>query len=235
VDLGNYFMPLGPGSEEVNHLMLESFEALPLQVVNLAPADLFFWQGLSQAQFSSSRVISTNLTPKNNELRAPARYAVVHVPASAIGLKADLKVGFLGLSDPAQVKPNSGFVGVDPLEAVAKVKPEVMKQAKFLVVLADLPKSTATQLAQAHSEVYAVLLTEKMFAQHPAEQVNNAVLLWSVMQGRYLGQLVLEVDETGNVVVVKPNSIELNGKVAEDPALLRRQNEVKAKVPASGH
>lgn len=230
LDLGNYFRPLGPDSREVNALMLESLSALPIRVLNLAPEDLFYWAELAGAELPSTQVISTNLVPIRRGLKTPARYAVIEIPAAEAGLKRDLRIGFLGLSDPARVKPNSGFEALDPLEAVEQVKGELRDRADFLVVLADLPRSLGARLALQHPEVYAVLLTEKAFRLWEPEMVNNAVILSSVERGRYLGRLTLQVDGTGRIAAIRPDAIELDAKVPEEPAFLERQSEVAARI-----
>jgi 2',3'-cyclic-nucleotide 2'-phosphodiesterase (5'-nucleotidase family) len=231
-DLGNYFRPLGPGSKEINELMVESLNHL--QVVNLAPEDLFFWKDLSARQASlPSQIISTNLTPRDAAVPTPKRYAIVEVPGNQIGISRNLRIGFLGLSDPRQVKPNSGFTASDPAEAVAAIKAEVMQKADFLVVLADLPRPAATRLPLAHAEILAVLVTEKVFQLPPPEQANNAVIMSSVERGRWLAQLDLELDERGRVAVVRPNWIELKKGVSEDPSWLQRERELSSRLPST--
>jgi 2',3'-cyclic-nucleotide 2'-phosphodiesterase (5'-nucleotidase family) len=232
VDLGNYFRPLGPGSKEINELMIESLSSL--QVLNLAPEDLFLWKELSARQAGlPSQIISTNLTPRDANIPGPKRYAVVEIPGNQMGLSRNLRIGFLGLSDPKQVKPNSGFTSLDPAQAVAAIKSEIMQKADFLVVLADLPRPAATRLALAHQEILAVLVTEKVFQLPPPEQANNAVIMSSVERGRWLAQLDLELDRQGRVAVVRPNWIELKKGVSEDPSWLQREHELSGRLPAT--
>jgi len=236
VDLGDYFMPLGPGSDIVNEFMKQSLDVLPIQVMNLGVEDLQMWKELSQSKLKTTAVISTNLTPREKTLPTPRRYAVVEVPADKVGLKKNLRLGFLGLTNPAQLKPNSPFTAQDPIEAVAKIKAEVLKKADYLIVLAEVTKPIAIRLAQDNPEIYAIMMIERSVIEHTPEQVNNAVLVWSMERGRYLGQLILELDQNGGISVFKPQRVVLDSTIAEDQALLKRQNEIKAKVPAGvGH
>jgi hypothetical protein len=76
-------------------------------------------------------------------------------------------------------------------------------------------------------------MTEKAYTMHRPEQVNNAVLLWSVEKGRHLGRLDLELNESGQVTIFKPDQVVLDATVPEDPVLLKRQKEIAAQVPAS--
>jgi 2',3'-cyclic-nucleotide 2'-phosphodiesterase (5'-nucleotidase family) len=236
LDLGDYFMPLGPGSDIVNELMKQSLDILPIQVMNLGPEDLQMWKELSQLKLKTTAIISTNLSPRDRVLPVPRRYAVVEVPAAKLGLKKNLRLGFLGLTNPVQLKPASPFTAQDPIEAVAKIKPEVLKKADYLIVLAEVPKSTAIRLAQDNPEIYAIMMIERSVIEHTPEQVNNAVLVWSMERGRNLGQLILELDQNGGISVFKPQKVVLDASITEDRALLKRQNEIKAQVPAgAGH
>ncbi len=236
MDLGNYFMPLGPGSDTVNEFMKQSLDFLPIQVMNLGAEDLLLWKDLSQSKFKTTAIISTNLTPRDKSLPTPRRYAVVEVPGQQLGLKKNIRLGFLGLVNPIQLKPNSPFTAQDPAEAVAKIKPEVLKKADYLIVLAEVPKSVAIRLAQNNPEIYAIMMVERSVIEHTPEQVNNAVLVWSMERGRHLGELVFELDQNGSISVFKPQKVVLDSTIPEDQALLKRQNEIKAQVPAgAGH
>ena len=137
----------------------------------------------------------------------PARYRIIEASAG----EEALRIGFLGISDPRKVKPNSGFRGENPAQAVQEIKTEVLKEADFLVVLADIPQrpeeSTVDQLARDHPEIIAVLTTEDLYRLHEPRVVNNAVILSSVERGRYLGQLQLAIDERGKVEEFEPDFI----------------------------
>lgn len=229
-------MPLGPGSDIVNDFLKQSLDILPLQVMNLGPEDLQMWRELSQSKWKATAIVSTNLTSREKDLPSPRRYAIVEIPGDKLGLKKNIRLGFLGLTAPTLVKPASPFVAEDPIEAVAKVKPEVLKKADYLIVLAEVPKPVAVKLANDHPEIYAIMMIERSVIEHTAEQVNNAVLLWSMERGRSLGQLTLELDQNGGISVFKPTRVVLDATIPEDEALLKRQNEIKAQVPAGvGH
>ncbi len=238
VDLGNYFHPLGPDSKAVNDLMLKGLSALPVGVMNLTPNDLFLWDQLNESPIAETQFISTNLSPRDPRRRAPQSYAVITVSGQKLGLERDIRIGFLGLSDPRRVKPNSGFAASDPLLAVERAMLELEGKVDFAVVLADFrrksgplaPDSILYKLAQAHDKIYAVLSTEQRFLLHEPEQVNNAVILSSVERGRYLGRLQMHFDSNGAVTVVEPEFIELKAGGPEDAELARLQAELEARL-----
>ena len=233
VDAGNYFQMIGPDSNLINKLMLDSLDSFPVRVFNLGTEDLMFWRKLSQAALAKTQVISTNLAVRDSSQGAPKPYALVQVPAGQEKPPTPLTVGFLGLADPTRVKPRSGFRGRDPLEAMAEVLPEVSRKADLIVVLADLPRALATEITRKHSEVAVVVVAERRSRVQEPERVNNAVIVSSVDRGRYLGQLLLSLDRKGQIVAWDSEYVALNQGMTEDPVWLQRQEAVARRLYGS--
>jgi len=231
IDAGNYFALPGPDSQAINDLMLQSLDLLPISVMNLGSDDLYQWERIK----TFPGLISTNLRTRDGE--APARYLVIETPIAGPN-GSTVKVGFLGVTDPGRIKPNSNFIAEDPVRAVAAVKDEVLKEADFLVILADIRRdseeipdgSVLYDLASLSPEIYAVLVTEKRFILYPPVQIQNAVVLSSVERGRHLGKLTFGFDAAGNVETVHPEFIELNARVGEVPSLLKAQNSLGGRL-----
>ncbi len=219
IDAGNYFAPPGPQAKAVNQLMLESLRRLPVKVVNLAAGDLFLWSEIQAEEELRAKFVSTNLIPKQANGTAPQASLVVEAPSPA----GVVRIGFLGLADPATVKPNSDFRALDPAQAVAKILPELSKRADLIVVLADLSEAAAVSLAQAHPEIDAVIRAEPRALYSPPQVVNQAVILASVERGRSVGRLTLSLGEGGKVESAEPESISLEAGVPEDDYFLARQ------------
>ncbi len=226
VDAGNYFQMIGPYSDAVNRLMLDSLDSFPVKVLNLATEDLMFWGKLSEKSLPRTEVISTNLVRRDALLPSPKRYAVLQIPDDSGKPDTPLKIGFIGLSDPARVKPRSGFRGRDPFEVLAEVIPELSPKVDLLVVLADLPRKLAVEVARRHSEVGAVLVARRGSRVEEAERVNNAIIASSVDRGRYLGKLILNMEKTGKVVGWDSEYVALKRGMTEDPVWLERQARV---------
>lgn len=235
IDTGNYFADPGPEAEAVNALMLDSLRRLPMAVLNLGINDLHWWPELSR-QSVPTKVISTNLVPRRPGLPAPQRFAVVETVVA--GLPGPVRIGFLGLADPLRVKPNSGFRGLDPLQAVAEVKEEVLKQADFLVVLWDTirpqgslpPDWIVSRLAEQHPEVRLILTTEPRFVMYEPLQLGRATVVSSVERGRFLGEARLTFDPKGKLDQIQVQFVEMKNGVPEDPALLELQHRLAARL-----
>ncbi|MBI4444616.1 MAG: hypothetical protein HY645_01800 [Acidobacteria bacterium] len=234
MDSGNYLKPPGPNADLVNALMMESLSALPLHVLNLAPEDLFYWKTLSQAA-RRTVIISTNLGPRSKSLPAPAVQTVLEIPGAEMKLSKNIRIGFLGLSSPDSVKPNSGFSALDPDEALDRAKTSLKDRVDFLVLLGAISRGTATKLAIRHPEIRAILLAEKRVIIPTPERVNNAIILPTVDKGQYLGQLSFYFDEGGKIQKVEPDFIELKAGVPENAELLRQQQELSAKLPPGAY
>ena len=230
VDAGGILMPRGPSAAHINPEMLNAIRDLPVSVVNLSPHDLFLWDDVAASELGE-RFISTNLSPMDPHRPSPARYRIIE----AFEGEEALRIGFLGISDPRKVQPNSGFRGKNPSQAVQEVKTEVLKEADFLVVLADIPQrpedSSLDQLARDHPEIIAVLTTEDIYRLHEPRVVNNAVILSSVDEGRYLGQLRLVIDESGKVQEFAPDFIQMGQGQAEDHRFLQIQKSLARYLP----
>jgi 2',3'-cyclic-nucleotide 2'-phosphodiesterase (5'-nucleotidase family) len=237
IDAGNYLAAPGPNAEIINDLMLKSLDQIPISVMNLGVDDLYWWPRLSKLRQSHTQIISTNLVPRKAGLPVPSRFAILDVPLSNDSTKT-LRLGFLGLVDPLRVKPNSGFRALDPVEAVRKVKPELMKKVDALVVLWDLirpvrqfsPDSSVRKLVEENPEIFLILTTEKRDILYQPYKLGNATVLSGVERGRYMGDLRLQVEANGTITVVDPKFIELKDGSPEDPQMLETQRMLAARL-----
>lgn len=230
VDAGNYFSARGAYANRINEFMLEGLAKLPVRVLNLAPEDLYMWPELADPLPGTS-IISTNLVPLDSGVPQPKTFSTLIIQADLMGFSKDLRIGFLGISDPERLKPNSRFQARDPLEAVAETIPSLSGQVDLIVLLADIERETAPlakdsllhRIAVAHPEISVILSTEKYYRLHKPEQIGKTVVLTSVERGRYLGQLQLRLDSEGRILSWEPEYIEMKKGVEEDPELLRKQ------------
>ncbi len=223
MDAGNYFAPPGPQAKAANQLMLESLRRLPMDVLNLAAGDLYLWSEIGEKGLAE-KFVSTNLVPKQATGPLPQPYAVVEAPSSG----GVIRIGLLGLADPATVKPNSGFRAIDPAEAVGKTLPELSGKVDLVVLLADLSASASERLAKAYPQIDVVLRAEPRPLYSRPQVVNQAVILASVERGRSLGRLTLTLGEGGKVDSAEPESIPLEAGVPEDVYFLARQGELSS-------
>ncbi len=205
--------------------MLESLRRLPVDVFHLTPGDLHEWERLSQLE-SPTRVVSSNLVPADDSLPAPQPFAIVDFDSPA----GRIRIGFLGVSDPAAVRPNSRFRAVPPREALETYLPKVSPQADVVVLLADLPADAAGELADAFREIDVVVRGEARAIANSPQIAGNAVVVSTVERGRSLGKLTLKLSADGRVESAEPEWIALDQNIPEDPHFKARENEL-AQLP----
>lgn len=227
LELGSFFLPLGPGSTPTNALMLDALDMLPMHVFNLTSEDLFLWKEIAARKFERTHFLSTNLVAPARYQTKPETSAIVEVPGAGAGGKA-LRIGFIGFADPASVKPNSGFRAKDPLEAAASVVPQLKGKVDFIVAVGEISDELAEALAERFPEIYAVLKMNRLFQLPTPQQVKNAVVMSSVERGRYLGQLEFSIDADGKVQAYQPDLVEMSRDVPDEPSIQRRVVELKA-------
>jgi hypothetical protein len=238
IDAGNYLEMPGPQAAAINRLMIDSLSRLPISVLNLGIEDLFWWSDLATVDLPHTRIISTNLVPRRETLPAPAPYAVIEVETGGAARDGKLRIGFLGLVDPAWVKPNSGFRALDPLEAVARVKEEVAGQSDILIVLWDTIRpqgeipgdSPIRRMAEQNDEIRFIITTEQRFFLYDPILINRATLLSSVERGRYLGELLLEIGPDGGLATAEARFEEMKEGVPEDPVLRAEQARLSTQL-----
>jgi hypothetical protein len=193
---------------------------------------------LATVDLPHTRIISTNLVPRRETLPAPAPYAVIEVETGGAARDGKLRIGFLGLVDPAWVKPNSGFRALDPLEAVARVKEEVAGQSDILIVLWDTIRpqgeipgdSPIRRMAEQNDEIRFIITTEQRFFLYDPILINRATLLSSVERGRYLGELLLEIGPDGGLATAEARFEEMKEGVPEDPVLRAEQARLSTQL-----
>jgi len=240
LDAGNYFAEPGPDASLVNRLMRESLTAIPISVLNLGNRDLYWWSELSGLQTEKLHFVSTNLEPRKPNLPRPPRYVILEQPVQLdSGVTRTIRIAVLGLCNPMAVKPNSGFVAKDPVEAVRSVLDEVTKQSDLVVVLWDLirtqsatvPADSPLRAVAALSDRIALIITTERRAilYHP-EKLNNATLLSGVERGRFIGDALLSFDRNGKLLSLKNEFHEMKEGVPEDPTWKAEQDRVSGQV-----
>jgi len=237
IDAGNYFESPGPSAEAINRLLEASLERIPIAAMNLGSDDLYWWPQLSQIKVARERLISTNLEPREAGMPSPQRYLIRKMPLAGVEGGA-VRIAFLGLANPMLVKPNSGFRGLDPVEAVRNVMPELRKNADMVIVLWDTirpaqqipPDSPIVRLAQSVEGIDLIITTEKRFVRYRPLQVGSTTILSSIERGRYLGDLLVTFDRSRSVKELKPDFVELKEGVREDPQIRAEQDRVAASI-----
>jgi 2',3'-cyclic-nucleotide 2'-phosphodiesterase (5'-nucleotidase family) len=229
VDTGSMFAPdrgahgyLRSDAEERNHWLVRAYDTYPVDVANLAPADLYFLEtlvtkkqlaSLSQTQPVLKRFVSANITPTTPNGFKAAPYLVREIPLPSEAGKT-VRVAFVGLSETSE-HVAYGMKIEDPIAAARRVIPEAKRKADVVIVLAYLKSPEAVRLANEVPGIDAIITgTGEMFT--PAFRVANTLVVFTSFETRFLGELRFFRDEQGKFSI-RERFISLDEVLVYDP------------------
>ncbi len=141
------------------------------------------------------------------------------------------RVALVGLTDPyvqalTEASPGPVIRALDPIETLKKVMAEVSGKADAVIVLSHLGSQDDRALAQAIPGI-AAIVGGKSGEIMPPTQVgpSHTVLAQAASQGRYLGELWLTLNESGQVTAVRGEEKSLEGEIPDDPAMAKFVDE----------
>jgi hypothetical protein len=229
VDSGSMFAPdrgthgyLRSDAEERNHWMLKAYDTYPVDVANLAPADLHFietlytknqFASLSQTQPILKRFVSANVVATIPNGFKPAPYIIREIPLPSEGGKA-VRVAFVGLTEMSAHTPY-GMKIEDPIAAARRVVPEAKRKADVVIVMAYIKQPETVRLANEVPGIDAIIAgTGEMFI--PSIRVANTLVVFTSFETRFLGELRFYRDEQGKFAI-RERFISLDEVLIYDP------------------
>lgn len=137
-----------------------------------------------------------------------------------------VRVGFVGVASPEGPAGEAGApLPATTLEALARVLPEVRRQADVVVALADLEPDQAAALAGAGLDL-DVVLGGRSLASRPAERMGRAIVA-TAGGADYVGRLTLRIDAGGKVVSFDGEQVFLDENLPERPDLLALREQYR--------
>lgn len=112
--------------------------------------------------------------------------------------RAGLSVAITGVTASGQYLTGPGVKVGDPVEALARIMPEMRRQAGVVVVLADLDVVAAREMAQQFPEV-SLLLYRGRGDSHPPEKVNRGIIASVSGELRFIGDVTLTWGGDGEI------------------------------------
>jgi hypothetical protein len=233
VDSGSMFAPdrgthgyLRSDAEERNHWMLKAYDAYPVDVANLAPADLHFietlytknqFASLSQTQPILKRFVSANVSPTIANGFKAAPFIVREIALPSEGGKT-VRVAFVGLTEMSEHVPY-GMKIEDPIAAAKRVVPEAKRKADVVIVMAYIKQPETVRLANEVSGIDAIISgTGEMFI--PSIRVADTLVVFTSFETRFLGELRFFRDEQGKFSI-RERFISLDEVLVYDPEALK--------------
>ena len=204
--------------------MLRAMAVMGYDAVNLGEYEL--WLGkdpLASLGDLGVPLVSANVTDAAGE---PLVEPCVFVE------KAGLTVAVTGVVASGVYRTGPGLEVDDPFEALARAVPSARERADVIVVLADLRKEDAREVARRFPEVALVLFRGRGNSFGP--EIENRSVVASVSGfGRYVGEVTLDWKEGGDVSATgKPTQIDK--RFRPDRAVLEASIEWYKRAERSG-
>jgi hypothetical protein len=233
VDSGSMFAPdrgthgyLRAEAEERNHWIVKAYDTYPVDVANLAPADLHYletltrkkqFDSLSQTQPMLKRLVSANVISTIAGGFKAAPYVIRELALPGEGGKT-VRVAFVGLAEMSTQVPY-GMKIEDPITVARKVVPEVRRKADVVIVLAYIKSPETVRLANEVAGIDAIISgTGEMFT--PSFRVGNTLVVFTSFETRFLGELRFYRDEQGKFLI-RERFISLDEVLVYDPESLK--------------
>lgn len=216
LDAGGVFWGGAGQARQRAETLIEGMSWMGYDALNLGDEDFAFGQAFlaEQRQKAGFPFLSANLISHSGQELPWQPYVVEEI--------GYLKVGIVGLVSPAlwSQEPRGDIEALDPAEVLDTLLPEVKKKAHFVVVLAHMNYSEAVELLKAVEGINVMVTAHGGRLTLVPEHVNGALLVSGGEQGKYVGQLQIVADTSGQIIAQIGKATTLDEKVGEDPAML---------------
>jgi len=224
-DTGNFSDNPTPAGDAKTRALLEGMTRLGYQVANVGERDLTAGYDALMERVSGLplKLVSSNLVRQDSKEPVFPPFTVVKVQGKG---RKEIKVGVLGVVRFNPVFQKSGPTGtniviVPPSEALAKLVPEVRKQADVVVVLAALHKDDARAIAHEVPGIDFVLGAFANMISGTEDEVEGTThLLYVGNQGKYVGESRVSIAPEGKIASVANYMHMLTARYPDDQATL---------------
>ncbi|MBK7995659.1 MAG: hypothetical protein IPK14_20455 [Blastocatellia bacterium] len=210
----------------MNEWMLKAFSQFKLDAINFSHRDMLYGKVVLdkekyQQQLMSTPIlgdmISANISPSQdiNKITPLKPYVIREVQGKRLGKKANLRVGFVGLTE---TWPNAitGFVVNEPLEKIKAILPEVRAKADLVVVLAYCNLGVAKEIIKQNPDIDVLITANAVALPPPAQRDGKTIFVHSINQTKSLGELRLYLDDEGKVKDYLNRYISLDRNIPDD-------------------
>jgi hypothetical protein len=229
-----------------NNWMLRGFDTLGIAAANVSYRDVpYLATVMESAGFEQRRkdfpaidaLVSTNVAPADASRKPFKPYIIREVSGARIGPKP-LRVAILGLSAvPTTAKLVKGrwlfegFAFAEPVEAAAKLVPELRSNCDLLIVLAYVDRPTAQRLGTTVPGIDAIIAANQFGVFNTVDEAGDAVVAYASNQTKFLGELRLYRDEKAAGTAISNyihRNIPLDDALPDDPVALKLTYDARA-------
>ena len=226
----------------MNQWILKGFSQFKLDAANFSHRDLLYGKvALDKEKYEAKvketpflgEMISANIIPAVdiNKTVALKPYIIREVQGKRFGNKPNLKVGFIGVTEPWP-GGTTGFVIGDPAEKVKAILPEVRAKVDIVVVLAYCTLGTSRQIIKQNPDIDVLIAANSVSTPPPAQREGKTIFVHAMQQTKSLGELRLYLDEEGKVKDYLNRYISLNVAIADQLEAAKIVAEAKVEIEA---
>ena len=215
--------------------LLKGLSLLGYDAINLCDRDFSLGGKFLTAMQSKYRLpfVSANIYYQDRDKLFVQSHIVKHWGGKKSSGRrgGDIKIGILGVTSERRdlINPDlkeSPLEAKNPVQVAAHLVPELRKKCDLIVVLAHLVPMQTQSLAEQVPGI-DVIITGGSSLQAVPQLVNGCLILQSESQGKYVGDLQIQLDEGKNKVSHAGSLVPLDEKLPDDTAFVELVTEYK--------
>lgn len=241
VDAGHIFSDeigengeLNADAKLMNDWIVRANEQMEMAVVNVSHRDVKYAQRL-YAPTAALKPEKTSLISANikSTIANIAPYTIKTLTAKR--LTKPVRIAFIGLSEPPpddkkDAIAKQGFAFADPLETAKATLAELKDKADLNVIVGYFKPGTANKLATQNSDLDLIISYDERGFVHDPKEVNNALILYASRQSKYLGELRMYADASGQIERFTSRYVELDSVIPDDEVMLATTKKARAEI-----
>lgn len=184
------------------------------------------------------KLVSANLHPEQDTLMEPTPYVIREITLKRGVPGKKLRIGIVGFTQLKEGMNNkledsyAGFKIEDPQVAAKRILPELKQKADVIVALAYMSQGQAQLLATQNPEINTVIGAQQINGTDDPAHFNNATIVYSYNQTKYLGELRYYMKEDGTITNQLNRHVGLDKEIPEDPVALAMVNAARDEFTA---
>jgi hypothetical protein len=221
VEIGHAFRHSEKLDDPSNRHMVEAFDLVGVQAVNVDAGDLRRLSSLAAGGWDTSRIKGTfvaSAIQPGPAMRFPVKPWTVQTARADSGGR-EVKVGILALSEASGENADLGQA-LDIDSAIRRYLPEVEKRSDIVVLLAWLSEKRLLEIAGQFPGIDVMIRGSAVGEGREFPKVGRTVIVESARRGLGVGILQLDFDSGGRVAGHANQIIPLPPMVADAPRLV---------------
>ena len=222
LDAGGFSAGLGSLNKIKTEYLLKGFMMMNYRAVNLGYRDFLHGSSFIEEMQKKHDVpfISSNIYNSDTDQPLAKQYKIETIKDNG----REIRIGILGVESknssliPAHRRQGGALLEArDPVETVKAVINQIKDNVDIFICLAHMRLQSAKTLATAVPELDVIILGNDFRNQETVVNDGKTRIFSAGRQGKYVGDLNLDLDENKNIVTHKHVTVALDEKIKSDP------------------